>query len=134
MLPKNFIKASAIFSLLFIVSAFPLLAQQEIPIEDIDLSQVFTSIGLLTAAVLSFTSLTKKVFKSKDSETIIWSGVVSVLLGAAGWLLKIGIFAGVEWWYILIYSAAAMLLSNGLSTWPLISGVLTILKLKVPKY
>ncbi|MBI1936659.1 MAG: hypothetical protein HYS25_00900 [Ignavibacteriales bacterium] len=99
----------------------------------VDLSDMFTSLSGLSAAVLFFTSYAKKIIKTAGAATIVMSAIVSFILSGTGLLLGFGIFAMVKWYYILIYGLAATFMANGLSTWGFISDLLVFLKLKVPK-
>jgi hypothetical protein len=98
----------------------------------LSISTLFMNLGALAGAVLLLTSLLKKWFNSNGTITIILSAIVSFGLSTFGYFIGLGIFAGLSWIYILIYGTAAMLSANGLSSWAVISAVLTFLKLKVP--
>ena len=97
-----------------------------------DLESVFVTIAALSGAVLLLTSVFKRLVKTADVVTIIVSSALSLLISWLGLLLQVGIFVGVAWYYVFIYGLSAMLIANGLSTWPVISSFLTLLKLKVP--
>ena len=99
----------------------------------INLSTLFSSLGALCSAVLILTSLLKKLFNANGTITIIISGVVSIVLSLFGCVMGIGIYSGLSLIYVIIYGAAAMLIANGLSTWGVVSGILTFFKLKVPE-
>lgn len=94
------------------------------------LTNVFISLPGLAAGVLALTSFVKKYIKTKDSETIFVSAASSVVLSALGYWRQLGIFEGTDWYYILLYGAAAMLMANGLSTWEIIKQLLIVLKLR----
>jgi hypothetical protein len=98
----------------------------------VDLTNLFTSLTGLAAGVLFFTSIIKKYLNTTGTSTIIVSLIVSFFLGGFGWLLSLGIFAAVAWYYIIIYGVVVTALANGLSTWGFISDLLTLLKLKIP--
>jgi len=97
-----------------------------------DVADVFSNIGALAAIVLLLTSYFKKLLTTNETLTIIISALISIAVSAIGYFLHIGIFLAVAWYYIFIYGLVAMALANGLSTWPIISGLLKMLKLKIP--
>ena len=99
----------------------------------VNLTEVFTTIAAFAGVVLIFTSYAKRLMQSNGTWTIVISALISFLLGLIGYLLQIGIFAGVTWLYIFVYGIVATLLANGLSTWPFIADILVLLKLKLPK-
>lgn len=105
------------------------------PVEQVvslDMTTLFSYISGLAAGVLFFTSMIKKTLGSNGAVTIIISLVVSFALSAIGWLLQLGIFGGVLWYYIFIYGVIATLLANGLASWPVIQQILVLFKLKLP--
>jgi len=98
-----------------------------------DLGTSFGSIGGLAALVLFCTAFLKKWLKTNDWITIFLSGLVGIVLSAGGFVLHLGIFNALEWYYIFIYGIVAAIIANGISTYGLVSAVLTAFKLKVPK-
>ncbi len=130
---------SSIIFLTFMLTAFlimPVMAQTQAGSDQSILEVIgnaFASITGLSGLVLVLTALVKKNVKSNDDITIVISGIISLILSAAGFWLQVGIFVSVAWYYILIYGLAAMLIANGLSTWSLISGILVFFKLKLPQ-
>ncbi|MEJ5352455.1 MAG: hypothetical protein WHS65_12775 [Melioribacteraceae bacterium] len=113
--------------------ATSLLAMQENPNPVEAIPDVFTSLTGLAAGVLVLTSFIKKQLKTEGTITIIISIAAGLSISTIGWLLKLGIFNLVEWYYIIIYGLIAAIMANGLSTWEIIKNILTALKLKVPK-
>jgi len=103
------------------------------PVSTPDVLGYFGTITGLASLVLLFTAYAKKALQSNDTITIILSAVISLILSGIGSLLQLGIFGGVPWYYIVIYGLVACLIANGASTWPVIAGILTLFKLKVPK-
>lgn len=104
---------------------------QEVQPVDI-LKDSFLSLAGLAAAILFFTSLLKRSLNSNNTFTIVISGIVGLILSGVGWYFGLGIFVGVEWFYIMIYGLAATLIANGASTWGITKAVLEFFKLKVP--
>ena len=127
--------ATIIFCTAFTVNAQPVTNTVPIvssPIQ-IDLATLFTSLTGFAAGVLSLTAVFKKWWNTNGTLTIILSFGISLILGSIGWLLSIGIFAALAWYYVIIYGIVVTALANGLSTWGIISYVLTLLKLKLPE-
>ncbi len=93
----------------------------------------FVSINSLSTGILLLTAYIKKKIKTKDDNTILVSMVVGFLLSFIGYVMKLGIFYNVDWYYIFIYGFIAVLMANGLSTWEIIKKILTYLKLRIPE-
>lgn len=94
---------------------------------------LFASISALSAGILFITAYVKKLLGTQDGNTIIISGIVGLILSAFGYILKLGIFNLVEWYYIVIYGLISTLIANGLSTWEVIRQILTFFKLRIPE-
>lgn len=94
---------------------------------------IFSSLAGLSGVVIFITAYLKEKFNTTGNYTIIVSICVGLIISAIGWLLKLGIFIDLEWYYIIIYGLSATLIANGLSTYGFISDLLTLFKLKVPK-
>lgn len=133
MLRRNFIGKITIIFFLLLFSSITF-AQGEAPGESFDIANLFNSISVLTAGVLIVTAFFKRVLKTVEEQTLIVSGIVSLALSAIGFFLQAGIFEALEWYYIFIIGAVTMAIANELTTWPLISGILTLLRLKVPNF
>ena len=95
-------------------------------------TNTFTTIAALAAMVVLATAFFKRLLNSNDAWTRLISGITALLLSVLGWLLQIGIFAGVAWFYIFIYGLSAALVANGLATYDFIKTVLMFIKLKTP--
>ena len=95
-------------------------------------TNTFTTIAALAAMVVLATAFFKRLLNSNDAWTRLISGITALLLSVLGWLLQIGIFAGVAWFYIIIYGLSAALVANGLATYDFIKTVLMFIKLKTP--
>ena len=125
---------------IFILTAFSVNAQPvdtqtavvSSPIQ-IDLTTLFTSLTAFAAGVLSLTAVFKKMWNTNGTFTIILSFGISLILGSIGWLLSVGLFASLAWYYIVIYGIVGTALANGLSTWGVISNLLILFKLKLPE-
>jgi len=103
------------------------------PASTSDVLGYFGTVTGLASLVLLFTAFAKKALQSNETFTIILSIVISGALSGLGYLFQLGIFGGVPWYYIAVYGIVACLIANGASTWPVIAGILTFFKLKVPK-
>ncbi|MFZ5986924.1 MAG: hypothetical protein ACOYWZ_07355 [Bacillota bacterium] len=95
--------------------------------------EIFNSLVGLSSAIVFITAYLKKKFNTTGNYTIIVSLCVGEIISAIGWALNLGIFIGLEWYYIIIYGLSATLIANGLSTYGFINDLLILLKLKVPK-
>lgn len=98
-------------------------------------TNLFDFNGLSTFAafagcVLVLTSLVNKLFKLTGALKQYLSWGVAVIVGYAGFFLKLGIFAGVHWYTVLLYSLLFGLGANGLFDWELIRKILFALKLE----
>lgn len=111
----------------------PAVTQELNPEVNIDLGSTFGSLAGLSAVILFCTSFLKKWLKTNDSITILLSGLIGIVLSAAGFVFHLGIFDALEWYYIFIYGLAATVIANGFSTWEVISKILTAVKLKTPR-
>jgi hypothetical protein len=140
---SNLIRFFAVTIILFLITAISISSQSAEQdtsstafifnsLAGINLSKLFSSLGALAGAVLVITSIFKKMLKCNDTVTIIISGVISLALSTFGYFTGLGIYSGLNWIYALIYGGAAMLIANGLSTWNVISSLLTFFKLKIP--
>jgi len=94
------------------------------------IQNMFASIGGLAAAVVAITEFLKQKINTSGWQTIVVSFISSIFLSIVGYTFALGIFVGVEWHIIIIYSIAATLMANGLSTWPVIKSVLELIKIK----
>ena len=69
-----------------------------------------TTVPFIVQAWLEFWKPETKVWKS------IWSWIIPVTLGVAGWALGLifqdGFLAGLVWWHALIYGAWAAVMAN----------------------
>jgi hypothetical protein len=101
---KKFMKfLLATFLLMIPVAIFA----QDVPVEptpSFDIMSLFTSFLGFGAGVLVITGLIVK-YILKNLSTLgrsIASWVVATLVGFIGWFLQLGIFAGIEWYMVLV--------------------------------
>lgn len=107
---------------------------QSISIDAVDvfnLQSYFVSIAVMAGIVLPVTSFVNKLFKLTGAWKQALSWAVSVGLGVIAWLMHWGIFAGVDWYWMLLYSLLAALIANGLFDIPTVKTILQLLKLEV---
>ncbi|MEG8946604.1 hypothetical protein [Rosettibacter firmus] len=97
------------------------------------LQTTFISLNGMATAILLITEFIKNKLSIKGTLTIVVSYLVALIISIIGFVLRIGMFEYIEWYYIIIYSVSATLMANGLATWGIIKELLTILKLKTPK-
>nr|WP_321409355.1 hypothetical protein [uncultured Carboxylicivirga sp.] len=96
-----------------------------------NLQAYFVSIAAMAGVILPVTSFVNKLFKLTGAWKQVLSWAVAVGLGVLAWLLKWGIMADVDWYWMLLYSALAGLVANGLFDIPAIKIILQLLKLEV---
>jgi|GEM_PF-2375425 hypothetical protein len=90
----------------------------------------FASIPGLAALVLFITAYIKKRNEMSGQGVIIVSLLIALILSTGGYLFNLGIFNGVDWFYIFIYGLAACLIANGLADWNLIKTLLNTFRLR----
>jgi len=90
----------------------------------------FVSLGALAAAVLPVTGwLHTHLLKTVNPQYLSW--VVSLALGAAGFALKLGIFAAATPTAAALYAVAAGLIANGVANLKVVKVALAILGARV---
>lgn len=82
-------------------------------------AEYFASLAGLAALTLTATQWFKKGLKAlkivlQGTVAGLLSWVVALLLCAVGFFFNIGILAGVQWYFIIVYGLAVGLISNGL--------------------
>lgn len=91
----------------------------------------FLTLGGFVAAVMAVTEFLKKyLFKTSGFASRFLSWIVAVALAFAGWFLQFGIFAGLQWYWALLYALAAGLAGNGIFDIGIISGLLSLVNKK----
>lgn len=116
--------------LVLVMSIVIIAGQVEITSTGFNLIEYFYTIPALAGAVLLLTGYIKTALKITGGFSQYLSWILSAALSLLGWMLNLGIFAGVEWYFILVYGAAAGLIANGLFDFALIKALLTLLKLE----
>jgi fatty acid desaturase len=79
-----------------------------------DPSVYFVSVGSLAAAVIAVTEFIKSKITLGGWKSKAVSWLVSIILSASGWALKLGIFSGIEWYWMLLYAFSCGLIANGI--------------------
>lgn len=106
----------------------PLLAGQEAAAGQVDdIGDYFATVPGLAALVLLLTQFFRKNFNLEGIYAQLSSWLVALALSTAGYLLKIGIFIDVQWYWIFIYAAASGLIANGLFEWKHVKSILELL-------
>lgn len=116
-----------ILFLVMIFAIIPVFAGNQEPAE-IDISGYFISLSYFIPAILIVTQFLLKYIKTQNDQLVSW--VVSFALAGAGWLLELGMFIGVEWYWAIIYGAAAGLVANGVFDIPLVKSLLGVIQKK----
>ena len=116
---------------MLLVTPIVLLAQTEGSSPGLDFLGVYVAnFAAFVGAIIVVTSLVNKLFKIAGNAKQYLSWIIAVIIGYAAFFLKLGIFAGVAWYIVLVYVALFALGSNGLFDWELIRGILKALKLE----
>jgi hypothetical protein len=98
--------------------------------------EYFASLAALAGLVVIISGyVIKLLFKEIPTKIVkqLISWGVSLILCLIGWLLKLGIFVGTEWWSIIAYGMAAGLVSNGIFDIKFVQVILSWLKIKNKK-
>lgn len=128
---KNLIKYLGLLTFVMIVP-IAIFAQGTDPVAlaGFDPASYFATLAAFVAAVIAVTQFVKKTFlKTSGFWTVAMSWIVAVALAFVGWMLQYGIFAGLQWYWALIYALAAGLIGNGIMSESIINALLSL----VPK-
>ena len=98
--------------------------------EVFDPSAFFVSLSALVSAVIVVTQWFKARVKSVGFWTKFLSWAVSAALSLFGWLLHLGIFEGVAWYWMLGYAFAAGLVANSIFDLGVVTAILNLFKSK----
>lgn len=125
------------FLMLFMVAfTIPMIAMAETvaTLENspgIDIASYFTSLSALAGLVLLVTQFAKKLIKTEGVKTQILSWIIALVLSVIGYFIQLGIFAETAWYWIVIYAAAAGLITNGIASKHVVEAILNLLKPKL---
>lgn len=86
----------------------------------------YVSLAALVGAVMTITQFLKKVVVTEGITTKLLSWGVGLALSVIGYVMKLGIFEAVEWYWILIYALSAGLVGNSIFDLSIIEGILSI--------
>lgn len=107
-------KKLLIFVMLMVGMVFPIMAQDgtETVTSFIDYFATLTALAGLNVIVVS---AVLKFFKTEPTKLVkqLISIGTALILCTVGWFMQWGIFTGVEWWWILIYTIGVAFPSNG---------------------
>ena len=104
----------------------------EVPTVDLlNITAYFYSITALSVLIVPATSFVNKLLKVDGWKKQVLSWAVAVGLGVLAWLLKLGIFNGVDWYWVILYSILAGLIANGIFSIPTIKMILRLIKIDV---
>lgn len=125
------LKLLSVLVLLSFALCVPALAQITDPVDPIDLSEYFVSLGTVASAALLLTSLiTKNIAQSTWKQVISWA--VAIALAFVGDYFELGIFAKTDLFWTIAYGIAAGLVSNGIFDIKWVQAVLTLIGFKKP--
>jgi len=104
----------------------------EVPAVDLlNITAYFYSIAALSVLIVPATSFVNRLLKVDGWKKHVLSWAVAVGLGVLAWLLKLGIFTGVDWYWAILYSILAGLVANGIFSIPTIKMILRLIKIDV---
>lgn len=118
------IKRSFLLIALFL---FPILLFGQDGGASINFNEMFATFAGYLAGVTILTGIWKSLISDKN--TFIVSIVISTIGAAAGFLLKLGIFATLEWWGALIYDVGVILIVKGFVSIDMIIAILNLFKI-----
>lgn len=127
---KNLIKYLISF-LIFLLVLPAISMAQDVGVDtglSFDPTTWFATLGTFVAAVIAATQVIKKSFKIEGAWAMIASWLISVALAAVGWLLQLGIFAGLQWYWGLVYALSAGLIANKVFELFTIEAIISFLK------
>lgn len=125
---KTFIKYLSVFAMLFL---FPVLAFcQDGTGSFFDPAAFLGTLTALAASVAAVTEFLKSQLKTKGIISQLLSWIVAIALSGLGWWLQIGMYVGVEWFWIFIYGLAGGLISNGIFDTAIVTAIISIFKKK----
>ena len=75
----------------------------------------FTTLAALAGLNVIVAAAVIKLFKKELTKLVkqLISVGTAIILCAVGWFMQLGIFSGVEWWWILVYTVGVAFPSNG---------------------
>lgn len=89
--------------------------------------EYFLSVPGLAALALIITEFLKVQLNLSGTINQYLAWVIALVISGAGYLLQLGIFIGVDWYFIFIYGLAAGLIANGLFDWNIVQAILNLL-------
>ena len=98
-----------------------------------DITKSFTTLGGLAALLLAVMTFVKKKLNPNKEWSIGLSVIVAFVLSGVGWFLKLGMYAALPWYYIIIYGALAVVFAYGFVDKSLVLSIASMLKTKLPK-
>jgi hypothetical protein len=119
----------SLFLLTIPIAIFSQTTEETKPIADF-ISVYVANFAGFCAVIILVTSMANKLIKVKESSKQYLSWAVSLIIGFAAFFLKLGIFANIEWYIVIVYSFLFAVGSNGLFDWDLIRKILVALKLE----
>lgn len=128
---KKLLKIVFCLAVLFISLPVIAFAQDgESIIPGLDLTSYFVSLAALVPLVILLSGWLNKVIKAKGFGIQFITWLISIALVYIGWAFKLGLFAEITQWYIiLIYGIATGLVANGIFDIKLIQMFLNYIKL-----
>lgn len=132
---KNLIKYLLSMLVLFLipVSMFAIDVGTSNPGISFDPATWFVTLSAFVALVMAVTQFLKKAINFTGFLAKLLSWLVAIIAAAIGWWLQLGIFAGLTWYWGLIYALAAGLLANGVFDIGIVNAIITFIKQFIKK-
>lgn len=93
-------------------------------IPGLDFTQCFATLAAFCPLVIFITEWIKKYIKVSGGLNQLFSWLISIGLAFVGWGLQLGMFAGIEWYVVIVYGIAAGLVCNGIFDIKLVQDIL----------
>ena len=121
-------KLLVLFGFLFLALATFAATEDAGVLPKFNIATFFTTLAVFAGTVPVVTQFILRYINTKYDQVISW--VVAIALAFIGWIFKLGIFEGLAWYWIIIYGAAAGLISNGIFDIPVINAILNLIPKK----
>ena len=88
----------------------------------------YISLAALVSAVMTVTQFLKQVVVVKGTSAKLLSWGVALALSVIGYVMRLGVFEAVQWYWVLIYALSAGLVGNSIFDLGIVRGILSVFK------